>query len=76
MRLVSVMGDGNCLFRALSHIIFGNESEHNNVRNSLIDTSEQSSYIPAFCGIQAHNELFIKRHLDEMHNNYSWGTVN
>ena len=36
MRLVPVMGDSNCLFRALSHIIFGNESEHQNVRISLI----------------------------------------
>ena len=42
LRLVPVMGNGNCLFRALSHVIFGNESEHNNVRVSLIDTFEQS----------------------------------
>ena len=35
MRLVPVIGDGNCLFRALSHIIFGDESEYNNVRIPL-----------------------------------------
>ena len=38
MMLVPVIGDGNCLFRSLSHIIFGNESEYNNVRISLINT--------------------------------------
>ena len=42
MMLVPVIGDGNCLFRSLSHIIFGNESEHNNVRISLINTFIQS----------------------------------
>ena len=59
MRLVPVIGDGNCLFRALSHIIFGDESEHNNVRLSLINTFSQSHYDPAFCGIQGYmNSLY------------------
>ena len=44
-RIVPMTGDGNCLFRSLSHIIFGNESEHHNVCNSLIDTFEQSPYV-------------------------------
>ena len=40
-RIVPVTGDGNCLFRTLSHILFGDESEHHNIRGSLIDTFEQ-----------------------------------
>ena len=35
-RIVPVRGQGNCFFRTLSHIIFGNETEHQNVRISLI----------------------------------------
>ena len=29
-RIVPVTGDGNCLFRTSSHILFGDESEHHN----------------------------------------------
>ena len=71
MRLVPVISDGNCLFRALSHIIFGDESEHNNVRLSLINSFSQSHYVPAFCGIQGYNELSIQRHFDAMRRNYT-----
>ena len=49
MMLIPVIADGNCLFRTLSHIIFGDESEHHNVRDSLIQTFEQSSYVGALC---------------------------
>ena len=34
MRLVPAIGDGNSLFGTLSHILFGNESEHQKVRLS------------------------------------------
>ena len=76
LRLVPVMGDGNCLFRSLSHIIFGDESEHNNVRLSLINTFAQSDYVSAFCGIQGYNELSFQQHLCNMRRNHTWGTVN
>ena len=42
-RIVLLTGDGNCFFRTLSHIIFGDETEYHNIRGSLIDTFEQSS---------------------------------
>ena len=59
LRIVPVTGDGNCFFRTLSQIIFGEESEHHNVRSSLIETFEQSPYAAALCGIQAkgNNEI-------------------
>ena len=44
-RIVSVIADGNCFFRVLSHSIFGNESEHNKVRVSFINTFELSLYV-------------------------------
>ena len=77
MRLVPVIGDGNCLFRALSHIIFGDESEHNNVRISLIHTFELSPYVAAFCSIQGYNVITLQQHLNAMkRTGVTWGTVN
>ena len=77
MRLVPVMGDSNCLFRALSHIIFGNESEHQNVRISLIHIFEQSPCVAAFCSIQGYNVISLQLHLNAMkRTDVTWGTVN
>ena len=75
-RIVPLTGDGNYFFRTLSHIIFGDESEHHNIRGSLIDTFEQSPYVAALCGIQGYNAAAIQQHLSNMKRNYSWGTVN
>ena len=75
-RIVPVTGDGNCFFRTLSHIIFGDESEHHNIRGSLIETFEQSPYVGALCGIQGYNAVTIQQHFSNMRRNYSWGTVN
>ena len=75
-RIVPVTGDGNCFFRTLSHFIFGNESEHHNIRVSLIETFEQSPYVGALCGLQGYNALTIQQHFPNMRRNYSWGTVN
>ena len=46
LMLILVIGDGNCLFRTLSHIIFSDESEHHDVRGSL-QTFEKSPYVGA-----------------------------
>ena len=76
LMLIPVIGDGNCLFRTLSHIIFGDESEHHNVRGSLIQTFEHSPYVGALCGLQGYNTVTIQQHFNNMKRNYSWGTVN
>ena len=75
-RIAPITGDGNCFFRTLSHIIFGDESEHHNIRGSLIETFEQSPYVAALCGIQGYNAVTIQQHFNNMRRNYSWGTVN
>ena len=33
--LRSIVGDGNCLFRALCYIIFGSEGQHGKLRNAI-----------------------------------------
>ena len=70
-RIVPITGDGNCFFRTLSHIIFGDESEHHNIRGSIIDTFEQSPYVAALCGIQGYNAVTIQQHFNNMRRNYS-----
>ena len=75
-RIVPITGDVNCFFRTLSHIIFGDETGHHNIRGSLIETFEQSPYVTALCGIQGYNAVTIQQHFSNMKRNYSWGTVN
>ena len=74
-RIVPVTGDVKCFRRTLSHIIFGDESEHHNIRGSLIYTFEQSPYVAALCGIQGYNAVTIQQLFNKMRCNYSWETV-
>ena len=59
LMLIPVIVDGNCLFRTLSHIIFGDESEHHNVRGSLIQTFEKSPYVGALCASRVVIQLLL-----------------
>ena len=76
LKAVPVIPDGNCFFRSLSHIIFGDECEHYNIRTNLIHAFQNSPYIGAFCGIQGYNEVTIHQHLTDMLPNNTWGTIN
>ena len=69
--LIPVIGDGNCIFRTSSHIIFGDGSKHHNVCGSLIQTFEQSPYVGALCGLQGYNTVTIQQHINKMKRNYS-----
>jgi OTU domain-containing protein 5 len=40
LSVVSVEGDGNCLFRAVAHQVYGNESYHRVVRAKCLDYME------------------------------------
>ena len=62
----------NGFFWVLSHIIYGNESEHNKVRVSLINTFEQGLNVPAICNIQGNDEITNQQHLTEMKRNSRW----
>ena len=37
LRIVEVGGDGNCLFRAISHQVYGTEDHHRLIRVRCID---------------------------------------
>ena len=36
MKLVNVCGDGNCFFRAIAHQLYGDESQHQKVREEAV----------------------------------------
>jgi hypothetical protein len=37
MKIVDVSPDGNCLFRAMSVLLFGDQTHHNDIRNKVCD---------------------------------------
>ena len=77
MRLVPVIGDGNCLFRALFHIIL--------VMRVNIILSVIPLYIPlnrshTFLHFVMSRDimylLFSNYHFNNVRRNYTWGTLN
>jgi len=65
-----IRGDGNCLFRALSRILCGNEDSHSFVRRTLVTFSEHNKgLLQKFC-----HPLPIKEHLNGMKLDRIWGT--
>ena len=76
LQAIPVGADGNCFFRSLSHIIFGDETEHYNMRANIIETFRNSPFIGAFCGYQGYNEIALQQHMMDMLPNNTWGTIN
>lgn len=52
------MGDGNCLFRSLSYLLFGNEDNHQQIRQLLVEFVTVNSHVLAkycfSCSIEEH----------------------
>jgi OTU domain-containing protein 5 len=69
--LVSVEGDGNCLFRSISHQVYGDDKYHTLVRASCMDymESEKEYFQPFVIGDMTH---FI-RYLNHKRQNGIWG---
>ena len=67
-----VLGDGNCLFRAVSHQLYGTEEKHLEIRMSLIDFINQNKSKYEQFWIDS-NSTFSE-HMDSIKNPGSWGT--
>ncbi len=66
----SIKGDGNCLFRSISFILFGTEANHTQVRSVLVKFVEMNnSYFKPYCFPST-----VKSHTNKMKNNCVWGT--
>ena len=74
--LCPVYGDGNCLYRALSHIIFGNERSHHVLKQCLIcefEANPQHYYnVMGRSGIFSEQDLHS--HIDQIRSHGEWGT--
>ena len=68
----SVLGDGNCLFRAVSHQLYGSEDQHLQIRHSLCNFIEQnqSKYEPYWIDLTTS----FSSHLKDIKNAGCWGT--
>ena len=42
-----IMGDGNCLFRSLSYLLFGNKDNHQQIRQLLVEFVTVNSHVLA-----------------------------
>ena len=66
-----ILGDGNCLFRALSYLIFWEEDYHQQIRKLLMD------HIALNCDIfrkYCSTELTLEEHVSHMKYDTIWGT--
>ena len=68
------MGDGNCLYRTLSHIIFGTETFYDQLKYKMIGKfrgcSEQIMNVMHMSGITCEQELV--EHLDQITLENEW----
>lgn len=65
----SIKGDGNCFFRALSKIIYGNQSYYDDIRQAVVDVEEK--YPKKF---EAFADGPIDRHIQDMRLDKTWAT--
>ena len=67
--IVPILGDGNCLFRALSKLTYGSEEWHSFMRQTLIDfVSLNREVFQSYCTED------ITDHLSKMKYDRRWGT--
>ena len=68
-RAVNILGDGNCLFRALGLILYNTEMSHDRVRQLLVDfvSHNKANFLP-----YSNN---IEEHLGRMRYQRCWGTA-
>ena len=66
----NIQGDGNCLFRCLSLMLFGTQDRHFDVRTILVKfIALNPSYFSAYC-----HPSTVKCHVNRMANYSEWGT--
>ena len=60
--IIEVAGDGNCLYRALAHQIYGNENIYNIIKDAIFDYLEiEEDYFSNFLSINMKEYINLKR---------------
>lgn len=70
-KVISVLGDGNCFFRALSMIIYGSQEEHDRVRRNIVEMMKQNPEI--FIALLPPGRT-IQQHIEVMKTSRVWAT--
>ena len=63
------LGDGNCLFRALTFILYGSETVHEKMRQLLVQFMQLNR------GPYIESDIDIDTYLVRMRHNRVWGTA-
>jgi hypothetical protein len=76
LKIVPIAGDGNCLFRALAHQLFGSDARHIEVRRACVAEMERDpdSYRPFLSdseGVESRADFF--KYLEDMRLPRRWG---
>ncbi|WAR04993.1 OTUD4-like protein [Mya arenaria] len=64
-----IKGDGNCFFRALSKIIYGNQKYYNEIRQAVVDVIEKHPK-----KFEAFTDGPISEHIADIRVDKTWGT--
>ena len=67
-----VLGDGNCMFRSLSHQIYGTEDEHLNIRLILQQVLEEN--LETYEKFWIQTDVPFSVHVQQLKNQGVWGT--
>jgi hypothetical protein len=67
-----VLGDGNCMFRSLSHQVYGTEDEHQNVRLTLQQVLEEN--LETYEKFWIQTDVPFSVHVQRLKNQGVWGT--
>lgn len=67
-----VLGDGNCMFRAISHQLYGTEDQHLQIRHALHNFIEENK--ANYEGYWIDSTISYSSHLQHIKNPGSWGT--
>lgn len=67
-----VLGDGNCMFRSLSHQIYGTEDKHQKIRLALQQVLEENFEMYEKFWIQT--DVSFSSHVQRLKNQGVWGT--
>ena len=75
-RLHNVKSDGNCMFRALSHQLYGNDDHHSELRSTLLEVIQSSSIIYQTYWIEdmPRGKVTFQEHLMVAREEGKWGT--
>ena len=69
-----VFGDGNCLYRTISHILFGNQIYYNSVKEGILNSFLASEYKETLMVLCGYNEASLNDHINDVSRKDAWGT--